>query len=187
MDAIVETGPEAPPESFPNGRESRNRAGNRRGMVAASRANLRRGGRPAPLPDEGTDELDWPKQQLRDMRFVYSHPSSADRTPGQRTCRRWLRADPRGFMARKTSLEEKLVTWLDEEFPFRLQPDSRRTDPSFSQDNTVSLILAIGETDTTCDRGIELLFTLNELAQLQQAAGTMSLPIGKFILDRLLR
>ena len=186
MDTIADTRPETLPESSGNGLESKNRAGNRRGMVAASQANLRRGAGPAPLVDEEPgDAPDWPGQQLRDMRHVYSQPATADRTPGQRTCRRWLRADPRGFMSRKTSLEEEaLAAQVDEEFPFRLHLDERRSDPNFCQDNTVSLILGIGETDWTCDRGHEFLLTLDELARLQQNAQARRLPIGQFILRR---
>jgi hypothetical protein len=47
-------------------------------------------------------------QQLRDMRHVYERPASEDRTPGQRACRAWLRKDIRGFMANKSTLEERL-------------------------------------------------------------------------------
>jgi hypothetical protein len=48
-------------------------------------------------------------QQLADMRHVYERPAREDRTPGQKTCRKWLKDDLPGFMARKTGLEAKLL------------------------------------------------------------------------------
>jgi hypothetical protein len=81
-------------------------------MSDASRANLRRGN--AALPCLEPIQAEEPcgvgvPQQLRDMRHVYERPASEDRTPGQRTCRRWKNENLSGFMAHKSSLEAKVL------------------------------------------------------------------------------
>jgi polyhydroxyalkanoate synthesis regulator phasin len=48
-------------------------------------------------------------QQLADMRWVYARPAQDDRTQGHKTCRRWMKADIKGFMAAKSQLEAKLL------------------------------------------------------------------------------
>lgn len=48
-------------------------------------------------------------QELADMRWVYENPGNLDRTQGQRTCRKWLKDDVRGFMAEKARREAQLV------------------------------------------------------------------------------
>ncbi len=46
---------------------------------------------------------------LRDMRWVYRNKDGSDRTQGQRTCREWLKADIKGFMAKMASLEQDFL------------------------------------------------------------------------------
>lgn len=43
---------------------------------------------------------------LEDMRHVYTHPPSKDRTPGQRRCRQFFEDDFKGFVALYMKLEE---------------------------------------------------------------------------------
>jgi hypothetical protein len=57
---------------------------------------------PAPV-DEGVPP------QLADMRWVYERPASQDKTQGHKTCRKWLNADPKGFMGHKSNLEARVV------------------------------------------------------------------------------
>jgi hypothetical protein len=43
------------------------------------------------------------------MRHVYTRPSSADRTPGQKACRKWLDDNPRDFLGALSRREEALL------------------------------------------------------------------------------
>jgi hypothetical protein len=55
------------------------------------------------------------KEQLADMRWVYSHPMSQDKTQGHRICRQWLRDKKAEFMSYKSRLEEKVLVIAGEE------------------------------------------------------------------------
>lgn len=44
-------------------------------------------------PGEGKQADQW-----LDMQHVYTRPKSADRSPGQKGCRKWLETDPKGFL-----------------------------------------------------------------------------------------
>src|SRR5207245_6417580 len=56
-------------------------------------------------PDRSEEEQE--QDQLADMRWVYGHPKTQDRTQGHRVCRGWMDDDPKGFMTAKTQLEAK--------------------------------------------------------------------------------
>ena len=158
--------------------ESRNSAGNKRGMSSGSQANLRRGG------DEATPEKPDSKpdggicQQLRDMQHAYARPASEDRTHGQRTCRKWMKADLSKFMSSKNRLEEKFPN-VDEDGNeiVRLRLDSRRDDPSFDQDDAVSLVIGVGDGD----EAFELLFSTEEFLRYRSGAAEDGLPLWEWI------
>lgn len=97
------------PEKRPE--KSARRGPDGRGRSPGSRAT-QFGQAEAPRPQEEpppTAPPDGVPQQLLDMRHVTERPSREDRTPGQRTCRKWLRTDVSGFMRAKSQLEAKLV------------------------------------------------------------------------------
>jgi len=43
------------------------------------------------------------------MRWVYQHAEDLDRTPGHKSCRQWLRDDPKGFLSQMSQLERALI------------------------------------------------------------------------------
>jgi hypothetical protein len=51
-----------------------------------------------------------PCRLLRDMRFVYGHDESWDRTCGHEHCRRWLEQDLKGFLSKLGQLEAALAS-----------------------------------------------------------------------------
>jgi hypothetical protein len=78
-----------------------------RGMAPGSKATQfkpRHPGTKARKPERAKGTLK-PCKLLRDMRFVAAHRASRDRTPGQRTCRRWLKENLKQFMSKLTALE----------------------------------------------------------------------------------
>jgi hypothetical protein len=78
-----------------------------RGMAPGSQATQfkpRHPGTKARKPERAKGTLK-PCKLLRDMRFVAAHRASRDRTPGQRTCRRWLKENLKQFMSKLTALE----------------------------------------------------------------------------------
>src|SRR5262249_5307744 len=79
--------------------------------IPAVRARMMGTQEPAPEPEGGvaapTD--DGVPQQLAGGRWVYERPAKDDRTQGHKNCRRWMKADIKGFMAQKSQLEAKLL------------------------------------------------------------------------------
>jgi hypothetical protein len=118
-------------------------------------------------------------QQLADMRFVYSHPAREDRTQGHKVCRRWLKADSPGFMARKSALEAKAPPPKphDGEYPVRLQLDGRRADPTLNRGEMISLLIF-----TDDDQAIEPYLTVEEWTLMRDSArdAGLSLPNWMF-------
>src|SRR6516225_1797580 len=151
----MDTSPATPPASSPEttqGDHDLNAAGNRRGLAAGSRATQRRGAAAARPAEGAGDEAPGGErglaQQLADMRWVYAHPASADRTPGQRTCRRWMRTDLAGFMRLKSRLEEKHAGPGEaEEHTLRVRLDERHGNPAYDHDEMVSVLIGIEGTD----------------------------------------
>jgi hypothetical protein len=181
MSAIPEKVPETSPEASLNGHELQNRAGNRRGMSAGSQANLRRGNEPGPAPEERDDSADGAEQQLLDMRHAYSRPAREDRTPAQRACRRWMRADIGGFMRCLTRLEAKLQpardsehgipeAELDEEWPDRLKLNA----PVVG--NSATVLLGICEPEDGFDV-MEVDLPADEAIRMQQECRAVGLSL----------
>jgi hypothetical protein len=177
MPAVLET----TPESSVGITENRNAAGNRRGMSPASQANLRRGEQVegAPVENHGSSGADGGiAQQLRDMQHAYSRPASEDRTPGQKTCRKWMKSDLTKFMACKNRLEEKFPKSNETGDEYvRLKLDSRRVDPSFNQGDAVSLVIGVGEGD----EAIELLLSTDEYLRYRSRAISDGFPLWEWI------
>jgi hypothetical protein len=170
----MDTSPETPSETRPEAALSDtplNGPARRRGFAKADGATHPREALEArgdsAEADQATDDDEGVPQQLADMRWVYTHPMRDDRTQGQKTCRKWLRADLTGFMARKTSLEAKLMSPPGEDdYPIRLQLDERRLDPDCDHDNMVSVLIGVEGTD----RAYELYLTVEEFCSWQDAA-----------------
>ena len=185
MDSSPETPPDSSPETTQSDHEL-NCAGNRRGLAAGSRATQRRGAAAARPAAGAGDEAPGGKQglaqQLADMRWVYAHPASADRTPGQRTCRRWMRTDLARFMRLKSRLEEKHAgDGEDEDYPIRVRLDERHGNPAYDHDEMVSVLIGIEGTD----RAFELYLTLDEWGALRQSARDAGLRMGDWIITAL--
>ena len=116
-----ETTPETNAETSPKAQPEKNGSGNGHGLFPRI-ANLRRGPKPAPVhqppseapqptlgdPGKPSTSPGGLEEQLAYMRHVLSQPASQDGTPGEKACRKWLKANPAAFMAAKTDLE-KLV------------------------------------------------------------------------------
>jgi hypothetical protein len=185
----MDTSPETPPARSPETTQSDhelNCAGNRRGLAAGSRATQRRGAAAARPAAGAGDEAPGGKQglaqQLADMRWVYAHPASGDRTPGQRTCRRWLRTDLARFMRLKSRLEEKHAGDAeDEEYALRVRLDERHGNPAYDHDEMVSVLIGIEGTD----QALELYLTLDEWDTLRQSARDAGLRMGDWIITGL--
>ena len=185
MDTSSETPPDSSPETA-QGDHELNSAGNRRGLAAGSRATQRRGAAAA-RPAEGAGD-DAPggeqglAQQLADMRWVYTHAASGDRTPGQKTCRRWMKTDLSRFMRLKSRLEEKHAgDGEDEEYPLRVRLDERHGDSAYDHDEMVSVLIGIEGTD----KALELYLTLDEWDTLRQSARDAGLRMGDWIITAL--
>ena len=182
----MDTSPETPPECSPEtaqGDHELNSAGNRRGLAAGSRATQRRGAAAARPAEGAGDEAPGGErglaQQLADMRWVYAHPASADRTPGQRTCRRWMRTDLARFMRLKSRLEEKHAGDAeDEEHTLRVQLDERHGNPAYDHDEMVSVLIGIEGTD----KAFEFYLTLDEWDTYRQSARDAGLRMGDWII-----
>lgn len=116
----------------------------KRVMSPESLKNLRRGVLPSErqlegVPDGGAERLDSadgavgpsPAREdlggagrLADMQHVYERKKGSGETPGQKVCRGWLEADPRGFMMALLKLEADLrVKEPAEEKVAELPPD----------------------------------------------------------------
>ena len=185
----MDTSPETPPASSPEtaqGDHELNSAGNRRGLAAGSRATQRRGAaaaRPASgAGDQAPEGEQGLAQQLADMRWVYAHPASADRTPGQRTCRRWMRTDLARFMRLKSRLEEKHAgDGEDEDYPIRVRLDERHGNPAYDPDEMVSVLIGIEGTN----KAWELYLTPDEWDTWRQSARDAGLRMGEWIMTGL--
>jgi hypothetical protein len=147
-------------------------------MAEGSKATQRRGAAAARpevgAPDQAPADEEGIPQQLADMRWVCARPASEDRTQGQKVCRKWLRTDISGFMARKSSMEAKLMAsgGRDEEFPFRVQLDCRRLDPDCNHQEMVSVLIGVGT-----DRAVELYVTVEEWCGWRDAARDAGFPL----------
>jgi hypothetical protein len=178
MSTEMQTAIETTPETSEG--DNRNAAGNRRGLAPSSQANLRRGGQPDAVAGEScSSEPDGGiLQQLRDMQHVYSRPASEDRTPGQKTCRRWMKSDLPRFMACKNRLEEKHPKSEEPGAEYvRLQLDSRRSNTSLNYGDMVSLVIGIGDGD----EAFELLFTPDEFLTYRGCAVEDGLSLWEWI------
>jgi len=185
MDTLPETPPECSPETTESDHEL-NSAGNRRGLAAGSRATQRRGAAAARPAEGAGDEAPGGEQglaqQLADMRWVYTHAASGDRTPGQKTCRRWMKTDLSRFMRLKSRLEEKHAgDGEDEDYPIRVRLDERHGNPAYDHDEMVSVLIGIEGTD----KAFELYLTLGELDTCRQAARDAGLRMGEWIMTGL--
>jgi hypothetical protein len=116
--------------------------------MAGGNGALRHGGAAPQSADKDPADTEGIAQQLADMRWVYAHPAREDRTPGHKLCRKWLKADLPGFMARKSSLEAKvpIPKPRDDRYAFRLELDDRRCDQSLNHGELVSLLIFIDGT-----------------------------------------
>jgi hypothetical protein len=86
-------------------------AGFGRGKAPGSKATQfkqRHPGRTVRKPERVKATLK-PCQLLRNMRWVFAYQQYRDRTPGQRTCRKWLKVDLKGFMSKLADLEKEFA------------------------------------------------------------------------------
>jgi hypothetical protein len=181
MDDSSEARPEDTPEKAPSA-PSLISAGRRRGVTLGSRA-MQPGEATPQLTCEGPADTEGVPRQLADMRWVYAHPACEDRTPGHKLCRKWLKADLPGFMARKSSLEAKvpIPKPRDDRYAFRLELDHRRCDQALNHGEMFSLLIFVDGTD----EAFELYVTLDEWTAWRDTARAAGLSLPDWLLGKL--